>query len=77
MDKLHQVFKFLSRNHHWNAAFQINEYRRYLSRWETPKQRINVLLHMVAHTQSSPKLETLAAFWQHMEAALGRQSHHL
>ncbi|CAE6766006.1 hypothetical protein R69927_05647 [Paraburkholderia domus] len=69
MNKLQQIFAFLKHNHQWNDAFQLREYKRYLSHCRTPKERIIALLHMVAHTQSSPKLEALAGFWEHLEAA--------
>jgi hypothetical protein len=69
MKKLDVLYKFLSENHSWNESFQANEYKRCLSHCSTAKERVIALLHMIAHTQSKPKLGPLAQFWRHLEDA--------
>ena len=67
MKRLDRLYRFLEKHHQWNIAFQTSEYSRYLTHCETPKQRLIALLHLVAHTQSQPKLGPLADFWRHLE----------
>lgn len=67
MKQLDRLYQFLEKHHQWNLAFQTREYCRYLTHCETPKQRLITLLHMVAHTQSKPKLGLLADFWRYLE----------
>ncbi|MBF3494901.1 hypothetical protein ISF74_07830 [Burkholderia pseudomallei] len=69
MNKLDKLYHFLAANHHWNETFQTDEYKKCLTHCSTAKQRLIALLHMVAHTQSEPRLESLAEFWRHLEAA--------
>ena len=67
MKQIDRLYQFLEMHHKWNIEFQAGEYSRYLTHCETPKQRLITLLHMVAHTQSQPKLAPLANFWRHLE----------
>jgi hypothetical protein len=69
MNTLQNLYAFLEANRKWNRAFQFREYRRHLSDCADAKARITALLHMVAHTQSAPKLGSLAEFWKHLEKA--------
>jgi hypothetical protein len=69
MSKIEKIYQFLSENHHWNETFQLEEYKICLTHCSTAKHRLIALLHMVAHTQSKPKLGSLATFWEHLEDA--------
>jgi hypothetical protein len=69
MGTITKVFKFLEHNHQWNEAFQAAEYKKCLTHCMDAKERLNALLHMIAHTQSSPKLGKLGEFWKKIETA--------
>ncbi|CAG4919374.1 hypothetical protein [Paraburkholderia saeva] len=67
--KLKQIYRFLEKNHSWNEAFQLAEYKKALTSCLTAEQRLIALMHMVVHSQSSPPLTLLAPFWEHMHRA--------
>jgi len=62
-----KILTFLEQHEEWNLAFQREEFQRHLQHYATPKGRLAALLHLIAYTQSQPKMEPLAALWERVE----------
>lgn len=63
-NKLERVFDFLIRNRRFNEVVQHAGHRKEILPWPDTGSKLRSLLHSKAHTQSSPKLDTLMPTWE-------------
>lgn len=62
--KLNSLFHFLNENRGYNKKVQSNSYNLFLAPFDSLEDRLYSVLHHVANTQSQPKIDILASFFQ-------------
>lgn len=62
--KLNSLFHFLNDNRGYNKKVQSNSYNLFLAPFDSLEDRLYSVLHHVANTQSQPKIDILASFFQ-------------
>ena len=62
--KLFSLFHFLNENRYHNKRVQSNSYYRFLAPFDSLEDKLYSVLHHVANTQSQPKIDLLAPFFQ-------------
>lgn len=65
---IQDLFDFLFANHEYNKIVQEEDIRRTLASYDTVEERALRLLHEIVNTQSQPKLDHIARFFQRIEA---------
>lgn len=64
MEKLTLIFNFLKENRQYNHAVQSAYYSRILAPYNNTADKVTALLHSIVNTQSQPKMDKLAVFFQ-------------
>lgn len=62
--KLSSLFYFLNENRDYNKKVQSNSYKLFLEPFDSLEDKLYSVLHHVANTQSQPKIDILASFFQ-------------
>lgn len=62
--KIEALFDFLRRNHHFNEKIQEGFLKAILASGDTVEERARLLLYRMVNTQSQPKLDLVADFFQ-------------
>jgi len=62
--KLSSLFHFLNDNRAYNKKVQSNSYKLFLAPFDSLEDKLYSVLHHVANTQSQPKIDILAPFFQ-------------
>ena len=65
---IEDLFEFLRENHEYNKIVQEEDIRRTLASCGTVEERARRLLYEIVNTQSQPKLDPTAKFFQRIEA---------
>jgi hypothetical protein len=65
---IEDLFEFLRENHEYNKIVQEADIRRTLASCGTVEERARRLLYEIVNTQSQPKLDPIAKFFQRIEA---------
>ncbi|MDL5511262.1 hypothetical protein QSE00_05520 [Arenibacter sp. M-2] len=62
--KLSSLFNFLNENRDYNKKVQSNSYNLFLAPFDSIEDKLYSVLHHIANTQSQPKIDILAPFFQ-------------
>ena len=75
--QLSKIYEFLkdSESRKWNRQFQKKEFRLVLGGCQSDNERLSKLLHYIANTQASPRMNLLAKFWEQHEPYQGKTLH--
>jgi hypothetical protein len=65
---IQDLFDFLVANNEYNKTVQEEDIRRTLASYDTVEERARRLLYEIVNTQSQPKLDHIARFFQRIEA---------
>ena len=63
---IEKLFEFLRENHEYNKKIQEDDINRTLASYGTVEERALRLLYEIVNTQSQPKMEPIAKFFQHV-----------
>lgn len=66
-DKIQCLYQFLKENRQYNKEVQTNTYKRILLPFDNREEKVIALLHHVVQTQSQPKIDKLALFFQKIQ----------
>lgn len=70
--KIRSLFHFLNENRDYNKKVQSSSYNLFLAPFDSLEDKLYSVLHHIANTQSQPKIDLLAPFFQKVYTAKSR-----